>query len=181
MKFKSWANVDGTPCTVDFESTATADLYSRYGTSTDAEAVNGTSEWNYKVNIAPKWFTFHVNFNKMVPTTVQKIQWMNSLSNATISLDSILLIKDADLPVLVSSIANDASVRVYPNPTNGAIQLKFSQMPKAGTLISVYNQTGLEIIKTVAGDMNVNLDLSGKPAGLYFIKVEEKVFKLILK
>ena len=103
LKFKSWANVDGTPCAVDFEDIA-ANANKRYGTSTDAGAVGGASEWNYKVNITPTWFTFHVIFDKMVATTVQKVQWMNSLSLATISLDSVLLVRDEVLVFPITSI-----------------------------------------------------------------------------
>ncbi|HEY3370511.1 MAG TPA: Ig-like domain-containing protein [Prolixibacteraceae bacterium] len=129
LKFKSWASADGTPCAVDFEDTP-ANSYNRYGITTDAESADGRSEWHYNVNVIPTWYTFHVTFDKMVPTTVQKLQWMNSLSNETLYLDSVILIKDSALPVMVSPIANagndqsvkelalvtlDASMSVDPN------------------------------------------------------------------
>ncbi|HET6556826.1 MAG TPA: Ig-like domain-containing protein, partial [Prolixibacteraceae bacterium] len=149
LKFKSWANVDGTPCVVDFEDSA-ANGNKRYGTSTDAEAVGGASEWKYTVNTTPQWFTFHVVFDKMVASTVQKIQWMNSLALATISLDSVLLIKDEYLVVKANKITLN---------TGGKITIK------GGTL---------QMVATVepADAANKNVTWSVSPEGIATISPE---------
>jgi hypothetical protein len=88
---------------------------------------------------------------------------------------------DVKAPTGINPMANEATLQVYPNPTKGNIQLTFSQTPKAGTVITVYNHSGQEILKTVTSDRIVHLDLSGKPAGMYFINVNQKMFKLILE
>jgi len=376
LKFKSWATADATPCVVDFESGSSkkpadgGDQYSRYGTTTDPESADLASEWHYNVNTTPQWFTFHVVFDKMIPTTIQKLQWMLSLSNETISLDSILLVKDEYLTLLPSPVANagadaavnegavvtldgskstapnaealtyrwiapagitlsstteakptftapavtadktytltlvvsygtakpvadqlvvtvkqvdvaptvknpiadvsvfngaaaqvinlkdvftdadvadvltysvvnsnddvvsaliegtnltlsfdaintgtsvmevtatsngksvkatfnievklfvgikamgDASMQVYPNPTRGKTELQLSQVSKAGTMITVYNYAGQVIYKSVTANMKTTIDLTGNPAGMYFIKVGDKTSKLILQ
>ncbi|MGE5426789.1 MAG: sugar-binding protein, partial [Methylococcaceae bacterium] len=130
LKFKSWANVDGTPSSVDFEDTA-ANGNKRYGTSTDAEAVSGASEWKYTVNTTPQWFTFHVVFDKMVATTVQKLQWMNSLSLAKISVDSVLLIKDSELPVFVDKITLNTEGTI--TTKGGTLQMVATVLPETAT------------------------------------------------
>lgn len=372
LKFKSWASADATPCAVDFEDKDT-NGYKRYGTTTDSESADLKSEWHYNANVKPEWFTFHVTFDSMVTTTVQKIQWMLSLSNETIYLDSVLLVKEEylDLPVVtapvakagddqsvdegatgtldgslssapegeeltyrwvapkelvlsstteanptftasevhvdtkytvslvvgygtakpvydqvfvtvkqidkapyvkaaienvsvlkgaaikvidlktvfadddakdvvtytvtnsnadvvtsfvatgkltltfstlntgtseikvtatsngkevsstftvevkttvgINSLSDEALVQVFPNPTKGKVELKFSQVSKAGTMITVFNYAGQVILKTVTGDMNASIDLSGNPAGMYFVKVGQKTYKVVLE
>ncbi len=95
LKFKAWSSTARSNGLV-FEDTP-ANSYNRYGTSSDPEAINGRSEWIYYTTTEPSWFTFHVTFDQMNPTTVQKIQWMLSTANATAYLDSVLLTKDDDL------------------------------------------------------------------------------------
>jgi hypothetical protein len=98
LKFKGWSSSPRSNGLV-FEDTP-ANTYNRYGASTDPEAISGRSEWLYSTITEPKWFTFHVTFDQMVPTTVQKIQWMLSTADATAFLDSVMLIKDGDPPVI---------------------------------------------------------------------------------
>lgn len=95
LKFKSWSNIPRTN-RVDFEDLP-ENGFTRYGASTDAEALNGRSEWEYYTTAEPQWFTFHVIFDQIKPTTVQKIQWMLSNAVATTYLDSILLMKEEDI------------------------------------------------------------------------------------
>ena len=103
LKFKSWsskARSNG----LDFED-GPSNNYNRYGASTDTESTLGRSEWVYYTTPEPKWFTFHVVFDQMVPNTEQKIQWALSNADATVYLDSVILIKDADLILI-----NDANL-----------------------------------------------------------------------
>ena len=95
LKFKSWSSVPRSNGL--FFEDSPQNNYTRYGASTDAESINGRAEWAYYTSSEPRWFTFHVVFDKMVPTTVQKIQWNLSTATATSYLDSVILIKDADL------------------------------------------------------------------------------------
>ncbi|HAH22567.1 MAG TPA: hypothetical protein DCL77_02175 [Prolixibacteraceae bacterium] len=121
LKFKSWSNMPRSNM-VDFED-GPQNNYNRYGASTDPEAFSGRSEWFYFTDMQPRWFTFHVVFDQMVPTTQQKIQWMLSTAQATTYLDSVILIKDADLLLIkeaelalsanqVSVGATEASTRI---------------------------------------------------------------------
>lgn len=98
LKFKAWSSIPRSNGLV-FEDTP-ENNYNRYGASTDAEALNGRSEWVYYTTPTPRWFTFHVVFDRMNSTTLQKIQWMLSTAGATSFLDSVILIKDADLMLI---------------------------------------------------------------------------------
>jgi uncharacterized protein (TIGR02145 family) len=82
------------------------------------------------------------------------------------------------------ALLDDEKVLIYPNPTHGKVTLKFSNMPKIGTKVMVYNSLGKILKQTVASGKEVNLDLTGNSPGLYFIRVDQsspKIFKLILQ
>ncbi|HAH26215.1 MAG TPA: hypothetical protein DCL77_21035, partial [Prolixibacteraceae bacterium] len=147
LKFKSWANVDGTPCDVDFEDIA-ANGNKRYGTSTDAGNVSGGSEWNYKVTTTPTWYTFHVVFDKMVANTVQKLQWMNSFSLATISLDSVLLVKDTELPVFVDKVTLNTGGTI--TTKGGTLQMVATVLPANASIQGVKWSVSPEEIATIS-------------------------------
>ena len=87
--FKSWSSKLRSNV-LDFEDSA----YNRIGASSDPESINGRSEWIYYTSTEPKWYTFHVVFDQISPTTVQKIQWMLATANATTYLDSVILVVD---------------------------------------------------------------------------------------
>lgn len=95
VKFKAWSSENRT-IALDFEDSS-GNNYTRYGTSSDPTAVGGASEWSFPITKVPTWYTFHVTFDKMVATTVHKIQFMLSQAIGTVYLDSILLISEADL------------------------------------------------------------------------------------
>jgi len=95
LKFVAWAANDRNIC-VDFEDTS-GNNYNRYGASSDPTAANGRSEWTFGITPVPTWYTFHVTFDQMVESTVQKIQFMISQATGTVYLDSILLISEEDL------------------------------------------------------------------------------------
>ncbi|HEY3372181.1 MAG TPA: BACON domain-containing carbohydrate-binding protein [Prolixibacteraceae bacterium] len=95
LKFKSWSTANRSN-SVDFED-GPENMYNRYGASTDLQSINGRSEWIYYTSNEPRWITFHVVFDQMKANTSQKIQWNLSTANATSYLDSVILIKDADL------------------------------------------------------------------------------------
>jgi hypothetical protein len=109
FSFKAWSDVDRI-INVDFESSATADLYVRYGTSTDPES-NGSCDWTFGVTTVPTMYTFHVNFDKMIATTAQKLQFMIAHTSDVVYLDSVSLVSVADMG-LVSTVVSVNSIAV---------------------------------------------------------------------
>jgi hypothetical protein len=62
------------------------------------------------------------------------------------------------------------NLSVYPNPTSGTFTVVLPK-PTGNTTIEVYNSTGV-LIRTQAAVKNVNtVDLTGRNAGLYILKV----------
>jgi hypothetical protein len=169
LKFKSWATADNTPCAVDFEDTE-LNKWNRYGSSSDMESANGTSEWHYTVSKTPAWLTFHVNFDKMVETTVQKINWLLSSSNETIYLDSILLIKDENLTLSNKVISQNNELKVYPNPVGKNSQLTVS-LTSVNVKVAIYNALGQKMMEKEAFSNSVKFDISNLHNGLYFVRL----------
>lgn len=95
LKFKSWSSTPRLN-NIAFEDNFDNN-YNRYGTSADPGAINNRSDWNYSITNEPKWFTFHVVFDQIHPNSVQKILWMLATDDGTAFMDSIILVKDADL------------------------------------------------------------------------------------
>ena len=182
LHFKSWATADA-PAVVDFEDTE-ALLYNRYGISSDANTVGGRSEWNYNLTTEPTWFTFHVTFDQIVPTTVQKLQFMFSLSNETISLDSVLLVKETEYAILSSptgakTLANSIN-RVYPSPVGNGNTL-FVELSSAKTNVAIYNAVGQKMMEKVSTGNVVKFNVSSLRKGMYFVKLSDGSIKKFVK
>lgn len=173
VKFKSWSS-DARPDNVmDFEDNSVL-LYNRYGASPDPLS-NGRSEWHYPTTTDPTWFTFHVTFDQIVPTTTQKIQWLESMSTSTVYLDSVLLISDADMNMVIAGNAKQLalkSLRVYPNPIDNTNMLTV-ELGSMNAKVGIYNALGQKLIEKVANGYMAKFDVSSLEKGLYFVKLSD--------
>ena len=61
-------------------------------------------------------------------------------------------------------------VTVYPNPANGSVTISGGDISK----IEVINITGKKVLSTVCNSEEAVIDLSGQPAGVYFINITDK-------
>lgn len=70
---------------------------------------------------------------------------------------------------------SNVNVSIYPNPTNGNVNLDFVLEESANTLVDVYDMTGKSILRKeveARKDRNViSLDLLDQPAGIYSVKI----------
>lgn len=175
LAFKSWATGEA-PQVVDFEDTE-GNGYTRYGSSTDPEAVGGRSEWNYTVTTDPQWFDFHVTFDQIKENTVQKVQFMISLTAETIYLDSVLLVEQeyydqlATLPVGSKTLANSID-KVYPNPVGNGNSL-FVELSAINSKVAIYNSVGQKLMEKTADGHKVEFNVSSLRQGLYFVKTSD--------
>lgn len=175
LKFVAWADRDRNIC-VDFEDTG-ANNYNRYGASGDEHATNGRSEWTFPVTTTPTWYTFHVTFDQIIPTTVQKIQFMLTQAVGTVFLDSILLISEADLALTTSAAMPEmASFKVYPNP---AVRNLTVELNAPNTRVTIYNSLGVKMEEALVPGTRHTFDVSSYTKGLYFVKAGNAVVKFL--
>ncbi len=74
------------------------------------------------------------------------------------------------------TLANN--IRVYPNPSNGTIKIEMPDMK--ATKITVTNSLGQDIYKREVENLeSIDLGLSDKKAGVYFIKCESENYSII--
>ena len=82
-------------------------------------------------------------------------------------MTSVKMAKDYDYvdPSYVGE-ANASTYSIYPNPTNGNITVKGENINK----VEVYNLCG-QMVMSVNGSQNVNVDMSNLTSGVYMVKV----------
>ena len=92
---------------------------------------------------------------------------------------------EVNIPTLIDPLGeNSQEILIYPNPTKGVVKLTFSQLPKTGTWITVFDITGKLIFKSMADNKEEYLNLKGNQVGLYFIKIDQKTpkaYKIVLE
>lgn len=67
---------------------------------------------------------------------------------------------------------------VYPNPTTGIVNI--SGLDARNQVISVFNQTGNRVKSEAVNNGHPQVNLSGLPAGIYFLRCESGTFRIIL-
>ena len=83
--------------------------------------------------------------------------------------------------VNITEVHNDISLKVYPNPTNGQLRITYSGTGHAPSA-QIYDVVGnLLQSKIVNLQSEIEVDISHFPAGLYFLKVDGKVLKVVKK
>ena len=131
-------------------------------------------------NLEPTWITFHVVFDQYIDGEAQKVQFMHSLSNETIYMDSVLLIKDADLALSSHSLANAKSkVQLYPNPVQN--ELTVSKIAVANSRVSVYNAVGQKLMEKTANGTQAKFDVANLRKGMYFVRFTDGTSEKFIK
>jgi hypothetical protein len=78
----------------------------------------------------------------------------------------------------------NANIALVPNPNNGVFSLVFTLPREQNLSINTYNMLGqivsAERLENVSHNM-VNMDLSGRPTGIYFIHISNGTEKLVKK
>ena len=130
---------------------------------------------NYKVSITEFNFTdidVYLKDNLTGNTTKLNL-------NSIIKLTSDISDKDNRFEIIFSKSASNvllsenSKVSLFPNPTNGKFRLtvngKFSNY-----LVKIMNITGQTVSEMSSSKNNYELDLTGKPAGIYFVEIKFK-------
>lgn len=88
-----------------------------------------------------------------------------------------IYLDDIQIPSIPTSIAQNISsgeLNVYPNPANSNVTVELTPIPNHDCMVDVYNLLGEKMISEPITDFasgKLNLDLSGLPAGNYFLRI----------
>ena len=78
-----------------------------------------------------------------------------------------------------NDVASDSGIDVYPNPTEGLLNIKFKDLNSTTMNIEVYDILGQRVAKQVLENTNTTLDLGQLTSGTYFIKTPQGVEKVV--
>lgn len=66
---------------------------------------------------------------------------------------------------------NELEVKVYPNPSKGAVYLEINRIPEGEQPeIEIWSPSGELISKSVINGLITRINLWGKPGGIYFVR-----------
>ncbi|MBT8196407.1 MAG: T9SS type A sorting domain-containing protein [Bacteroidia bacterium] len=81
----------------------------------------------------------------------------------------------------VTDLKIDKKANIYPNPTDGKLNVVFAKSPGAAPIFTVFNILGndlknVEVTQISATHFEVNL--SDKDSGLYFIRIQTETYSI---
>jgi len=87
---------------------------------------------------------------------------------------------EVKIPTLINPLGdNFQEILIYPNPTKGEVKLTFSHLPKEGAILSIYSLSGSLMYKSAIDEAEKHLNLTEFPVGLYILKIDQQMYKLI--
>ena len=87
---------------------------------------------------------------------------MNSTADQVVITVSQINSTDPDI--------NDQKMIVYPNPTSGKVTIIFDKVYEIGSYLTVSDLNGKTVLKKFIYDMELTIDLTEYPSGIYLIK-----------
>lgn len=121
------------------------------------------------------------------------VESINNTATTTAAFDNISVSGGAPEPLaaapagnIILQVVGGPQVKLYPNPTNGLINLQmdtFEDWPQE-VQVSVFNSFGAQVgtVQTITGGNNTTLhQLTGMPNGVYWIQVQGEGFAPIIQ
>lgn len=157
-------------------------------------AIPGYGYMSCGINVAQSAYVTSVSFDEGVTWTVLEsgmtnlermleVEMLDSIhgwagdfadNTPPMGLNGMAKYIGGQLTVGLRPVAEINNNMVYPNPSNGVINVRLGKA-KAGTVISVRNLLGTEVYNTkltsTGVDQKVNIDLSGYAKGIYLVTI----------
>ncbi|WP_372947624.1 PKD domain-containing protein [Mariniphaga sp.] len=160
----------------------TADIGYGFSATVSATDPDALDDLTIFADDLPEWMTLTDNGDGTATLASDSIPRVESLlGEHTFTLkasDGVETVETSlTLNITVKVGINDiefASLKVYPNPTNGLVNIQFETLPENGTKVQVFNQLGQNVLFKQVDGLTTQIDLSANPAGVYFIKVSSQ-------
>jgi hypothetical protein len=88
----------------------------------------------------------------------------------TYEKNSSVLVKIVSLSTSAKKFDKMVKIDLFPNPGNGRVTVRFSQLPDAGSRIDIYDLSGRKIVSREISDLSEEFNLEQQSAGLYIVK-----------
>tara|TARA_R110002096_G_scaffold65512_3_gene159493 strand:- start:5183 stop:8770 length:3588 start_codon:yes stop_codon:yes gene_type:complete len=166
---------------IDLTNTISPELdfwYHMFGANTGSLHVDIYSEGSWIKDFVPSiegnqgssWINQKVDLSQLngKTVTIRLRVVTGSFWASDIAIDDISL---TDIAVGIEENRMTDNVKIYPNPSNGLIQIEMDQLPNKDFI--VYDLNGRVIKRFKATSRNFNVDLSSLNKGIYFITLED--------
>jgi len=129
----------------------------------DAKLANGTP--------LPAWLTFDTITRTFdgIPTIVQTLL-IKVTATDTAGATASATFKIKINPLTAINQIEKQDVRIFPNPTNGLINISLDALSDKTTIVEISNLEG-QVILTNTFKNNISIDFMDKPKGMYIIKL----------
>ena len=106
--------------------------------------------------------------------------WAKLVTNEGTSISSNSVDIEVDIPTDIEpSFDNNELISVHPNPTSGIVKVETSTLKEKPLEVEVLSIFGNSVSRQIMNKDVMHLDLTGEPAGIYYIKVGESIYKVI--
>ena len=78
---------------------------------------------------------------------------------------------DSEKKVMIEEIAENVTLKVYPNPTKGLLKISISGLGENNATVTVYSNIGSLIYSGQIDSTLTEIDLHNQPAGIYILRV----------
>jgi len=99
------------------------------------------------------------------------IEYFEELSKLSVGITAKCVVPSQGNSVNSENLLTQNVIQVYPNPTSGILNIKCSVNTKA----EIINQLGMVINQFTVMNQTHQIDLSGYPDGIYYIKIYDKM------
>jgi len=85
---------------------------------------------------------------------------------------------------IFESHLEEVNISVYPNPTNGPVNLVMTDMAGENVTISIYNSFGQQVLTSPYTKLNLDkleIDLTPYPEGIYIVRIESDTKRAVKK
>jgi hypothetical protein len=84
-----------------------------------------------------------------------------------------------------TQLYNDWGMTLYPNPSTGVFTMATYHQPESSYRLTVTSLLGQVVYITQINNPSTTLDLTGNPAGMYWVKIENehatRIYKMMIE
>jgi hypothetical protein len=148
------------------------------------EALDNT-KWAHEVQVANtvtnQWEELTFDFSTYIgdTNTISRIVIIPDFPTAR-TAGSVNYFDNIDFGAGLSNLiknSTSSNFKFYPNPVSNILYVK----GKAGSLVNIYNITGELVMTKITNSTSYRIDVSKLTSGIYFIKADNHIEKLIVK
>jgi hypothetical protein len=91
--------------------------------------------------------------------------------SATINPGDNTAKSEAEKEAEKKDIASDQEITIYPNPTNGLLNVNIPDLGEGTAVLGVYNVNGKLVYKKTLNNTLSQVDIKNQPSGIYLFKI----------